>query len=155
MLGTHFSLLKYLQILSDILKQLSLPLVEDLAETIHSTWSQGGAVILYGEGLAATSAKLIGEYWAQNGLGPGCSETRPRTPIDVIPLAERQLHQEEDSVVPTKNSGVKQLERPVQPGDLLIFSVSDPSPQIQKVVDWANRMGVITWALTAHHGGGL
>jgi D-sedoheptulose 7-phosphate isomerase len=154
MLGTHFSLAKYLQIVSHILAQLPTHLVDDLAETIFSTWSQGGTLFLCGEGPAASTIALIGEHWARNEKQLPAPD--PPMRVQVVPVTELYLHADRDRAALVQDSGRKRLEGLAQPGDvLLVFSASDPSPQIQAAVDWANRMGLITWAFTAHQGGRL
>lgn len=156
MLGTHFSLTKYLQILSHILTQLPTQLVEDLAETVYSTWSRGGTVFLCGEGPAARIVRLIEDHLTLNDFRSGRSRPHPLIEVRVIPLDELPFHADGKDTALTKESGLKWLEESVHPGDLLLmFSTSDPTPQLQAIVEWANRTGHTTWALTAHHGGRL
>lgn len=156
MLGTHVPLPQYLQILCRILTQLSTPLVKSLAETIYSTWSQCGTVFLLGEGRAASTVRLIGEHWTSNELEQTLSEARSPMRVQLVLLPESGLDKELNRSASTDDSGLVRLEQSAQPGDLLLaFAMSDPCPQLQTTVDWANGAGLTTWALTAHHGGRL
>ena len=150
MLGAHFSASKYLQIITQIISQSPIHLIETLSETLHLTWSQKQTVFLAGEGTCATSAIIIGEHMAEDLMRcdpANDAQQRVRFTIHGGRAAITNRNSKGD------NCHLESLEKFARPDDLLIvLSPCAPSPEILRAVEWANSAGLITWALTGHNG---
>lgn len=152
MLGQHFPLSKYLNIVSHLLSQLSTNEAEQLADTLCFTWTEGGHVILCGEGTSALAAMLISEHLT------ACSQRMVEFGSrNVISLAHSSNSNHCFARCLDKGNGVSEnLQHAAKSGDLLIaMSVSGDDPELIKAVEWGNDSGLTTWGLTGHGGGTL
>ncbi len=160
MLGTDLNITDYLERLAEELRRVDLAAVQQLADLIHEAWQNEKFVFLIGNGGSATTCSHLAED-----LGKNCL---PQQAVDHL---SDQTYRRLKILSLTDNTGwltalandlgyeqvfVQQLMHYGGSGDLVIaISGSGNSPNVLAAVDWANRHGLTTFALTGFSGGKL
>ena len=146
MLGVQLPLARYLDICALVLRQLDHEPVERLAADVYAACEAGRFVFLCG-GRAAPQGKA----------GAGTSVGDAAGPVRVTNLSSLLVGgdaDEHDGEPPARDTDP--FESVALPGDLLIVAdAAGASRPVLAVVDWANRRGLVTWALTGGRGGKL
>ena len=160
MLGTDLDVGDYLDRLRDELARVDRDAVRRLADLIYRAWENEKFVFLFGNGGSATTCSHLAEDLGKNCLSEAavdCHSDQTHRRLKVLSL--------------TDNTGwltalandlgydqvfVQQLMHYATPGDLAVaLSGSGNSPNVLAAVDWANRHGLTTFALTGYDGGQL
>ena len=157
MLGAQLDAPDYLSYLHKILEDLDLTTLRKWADAIYKAWEHEKFVYIIGNGGSGTTASHMAEDLGKSTLQEEDLHDESRRRLKVLSL--------------TDNAGwlmavgndlgydqifVQQLMNYGQAGDLLIaISGSGNSPNVLEAVEWANRHGLKTFALTGFDGGKL
>jgi D-sedoheptulose 7-phosphate isomerase len=157
MLGIELALPDYLTRLQTELARLDQAAIRTWADLLFQAWHHGRAVFLFGNGGSATTASHMAEDLGKSLLHPDeLSEDAPRR-LKVLSLTDNVGW----LLAIGNDCGydqvfLQQLKNYAAPGDLVIaISGSGNSPNVLRAVEWANRHGLTTFALTGYDGGRL
>lgn len=157
MLGATLAAPEYLQRLEDELKRIDLSAMQQWSDLVYQAWSDDRSVFIFGNGGSGTTASHMAEDLGKSTLHPDELHDETKKRLKVLSLTDNV-----GWIMAVGNDlaydqiFVQQLMNYGQPGDLLIaISGSGNSPNILTAVDWANRHGLTTFALTGYSGGKL
>lgn len=157
MLGIQLDLPDYLTRLQRELARLDQAAIRTWSDLLFDAWTHGHSVFLFGNGGSATTASHMAEDLGKSLLRPAeLDEDAPRR-LKVLSLTDNVGW----LLAVGNDCGydqifLQQLKNYAAPGDLVIaISGSGNSPNVLKAVEWANRHGLRTFALTGYDGGKL
>jgi D-sedoheptulose 7-phosphate isomerase len=157
MLGFRLDVDQYIHRLQAELDRLDRNEVRALSDLLYQAWKDGRFVFILGNGGSATLASHLAEdlgKTCQGKLHPGDAATRR---LKVLSLADNTGWLTAlGNDLGYERVFVEQLMQYASPGDLVIaISGSGNSPNVLAAVDWANRNGLATYAMTGFDGGKL
>lgn len=140
---------KYMNELSKALKAIPENKVIALAELIYETSMRGNTVYLFGNGDSANNALHYALDLGKGTIKEGKKRLRLISLTENIGLITAWGNDESyESIFK------EQLENLAKPGDLVIgISGSGNSPNVLRAIEYANKIGATTFALTAFGGG--
>lgn len=157
MLGATLDLPAYLQRLNREVSRLNQVDIQHWADLVYDAWDRGRQVFIFGNGGSATTASHFAEDLGKSTLRPEDLKDESKKRLKVLSLTDNAgwlMAVAND--VDYDQVFVQQLMNYGTAGDLLIaISGSGNSPNVLNAVDWANRHGLTTFALTGYDGGKL
>lgn len=157
MLGAELTADQYLKRINDELARIDPNDMQRWAEHVFRAWENEKFVYIIGNGGSGTTATHMSEDLGKSSLRQEDLQDESKKRLKVLSLTDNlgwimavgnDLSYDQIFVQQLMNYG--------QPGDLLIaISGSGNSPNILAAVDWANRHGLTTFALTGYSGGKL
>ena len=157
MLGAELTADQYLKRINDELARIDPNDMQRWADHIFRAWENEKFVYIIGNGGSGTTATHMSEDLGKSSLRQEDLQDESKKRLKVLSLTDNlgwimavgnDLSYDQIFVQQLMNYG--------QPGDLLIaISGSGNSPNILAAVDWANRHGLTTFALTGYSGGKL
>ncbi len=157
MFGHQLAAHEYLQHVAETLVQMDPRPIERFADLLFEAWKQRRFVYVLGNGGSATTASHFSEDLAKSLLPPSALREEGHPRLKILSLTDHvgwitavANDLDYDQVF------VQQLQNFGAPGDLVIaLSGSGNSPNVLRAVEWANRQGLTTFALTGFDGGRL
>lgn len=157
MLGAQLDSLAYLQRLQAELERIDRAALARWADLVYEAWEGGRFLFLFGNGGSATTATHMAEDLGKSTLRERDLKDESRRRLKVLSLTDNQ-----GWIMAVGNDCgydqvfVQQLMNYGAAGDAVIaISGSGNSPNVLAAVDWANRHGLKTFALTGYRGGKL
>jgi len=157
MLGIQLDLPHYLDRLQAELARLDQAAIRAWADLLFAAWQKGSSVFIFGNGGSGTTASHMAEDLGKSLLRPEELDDDAMRRLKVLSLTDNV-----GWLLAVGNDRgydqifVQQLKNYAAPGDLVIaISGSGNSPNVLKAVEWANRHGLTTFALTGYDGGRL
>jgi D-sedoheptulose 7-phosphate isomerase len=157
MLGAQLDSLAYLHRLQAELERIDRGAMTRWADLIHQAWDTGRFLFIFGNGGSATTASHMAEDLGKSTLRERDLKDESRKRLKVLSLTDNQ-----GWIMAVGNDCgydqvfVQQLMNYGGPGDAVVaISGSGNSPNVLAAVDWANRHGLKTFALTGYNGGKL
>ena len=157
MLGAELTADQYLKRINDELARIDPNDMQRWADHVFRAWENEKFVYIIGNGGSGTTATHMSEDLGKSSLRQEDLQDESKKRLKVLSLTDNlgwimavgnDLSYDQIFVQQLMNYG--------QPGDLLIaISGSGNSPNILAAVDWANRHGLTTFALTGYSGGKL
>ncbi len=157
MLGAELTADQYLKRINDELARIDPNDMQRWADHVFRVWENEKFVYIIGNGGSGTTATHMSEDFGKSSLRQEDLQDESKKRLKVLSLTDNlgwimavgnDLSYDQIFVQQLMNYG--------QPGDLLIaISGSGNSPNILTAVDWANRHGLTTFALTGYSGGKL
>ena len=157
MLGAELTADQYLKRINDELARIDPDDMQRWADHVFRAWENEKFVYIIGNGGSGTTATHMSEDLGKSSLRQEDLQDESKKRLKVLSLTDNlgwimavgnDLSYDQIFVQQLMNYG--------QPGDLLIaISGSGNSPNILAAVDWANRHGLTTFALTGYSGGKL
>ena len=157
MLGAQLDAAKYLARLNDELARVDQSAMRQWADLTFAAWQQEKFVYVFGNGGSGTTATHISEDLGKSSLREADLTDETKRRLKVMSLTDNIgwiLALGND--VGYDSIFVQQLMNYGQPGDLVVaISGSGNSENVLRAVDWSNRHGLTTLALTGFDGGKL
>lgn len=157
MLGAKLDIPQYVARLQEELARVDQKEIQDWADLVYQAWHDEKFVFVFGNGGSATTATHITEDLGKSSLKHEHLLDESKKRLKIMSLTDNQgwiLAVGND--VGYEHIFSQQLMNYGQPGDLVIaISGSGNSPNVLTAVDWANRHGLKTFALTGFDGGKL
>jgi D-sedoheptulose 7-phosphate isomerase len=142
---------RYLDYLSDLLEQLDVGVIELIIDAFEEAWRKGRVIYFIGNGGSGATASHFANDLA---FGTRAGEVEPfkaTSLVDNLAIVTALANDEGYA-----NVFVRQLERVVHPGDVLVaLSASGNSANILEAVRYANEVGALTIGCTGFDGGAL
>ena len=157
MFGTEHDAGPYLARLQEELSRVELSQVRRLGELLYACWESGNSVFVFGNGGSGATASHLCEDLNKNALREAdlADETK-RRPRIVSLTDNTSFITAIGNDLGFEQIFVQQLMHLGRPGDLaLALSGSGNSRNVLLAVEWANRRGLTTFALTGFDGGKL
>ncbi len=157
MLGLHYDIDEYLMRLETELGRIDRDQVRRLAELVYQAFAAGQSVFVFGNGGSGATASHLCEDLNKNALRDQDlrdeSKRRPR----ILSLTDNtSFITAIGNDLGFEQVFVQQLMHFGRPGDLAVaISGSGNSRNVLLAVEWANRQGLATFALTGFDGGKL
>jgi D-sedoheptulose 7-phosphate isomerase len=153
MLGATLGAKAYLERVCQEIQRLDLAQVETLSDLIEAAYLDGRFVFIAGNGGSGANASHLCEDLAKCTLRDFERQRR----LKVLSLTDNTpwiMAVAND--ISYENIFLEQLKNLASPGDLLLaISGSGNSPNILRVVEWANANGLVTMGITGYSGGKL
>jgi len=144
---------QYVEVLDAVIETLDLDAIERLAGAIEDAYRSGRFVYIIGNGGSGANASHLCEDLGKGTLTDFDRQKR----LKVISLTDNAAY-----LLAWGNDTnfdrvfVEQLKNIASPGDLLIaISGSGNSPNVLRAVEYANKAGLKTYAVTGYDGGRL
>ena len=157
MLGAQLDAADYLARLTEELARVDQSAMRQWADLTFAAWQQGKFVYVFGNGGSGTTATHISEDLGKSSLREADLTDESRRRLKIMSLTDNVgwiLALGND--VGYDSIFVQQLMNYGQAGDLAVaISGSGNSENVLQAVDWANRHGLTTFALTGFDGGKL
>ena len=157
MLGATLGINDYVERLQSELERVDPKEIQSWADLIFQAWQNEKFVFVFGNGGSATTATHISEDLGKSSLRQDDLKDETKKRLKILSLTDNLgwiLALGND--VGYDQIFVQQLMNYGGPGDLVIaISGSGNSPNVLTAVDWANRHGLKTFALTGFDGGKL
>lgn len=157
MLGAQLDTAAYINRLKAELDRLDQNALRRWADLVFAAWQRGSFVYIFGNGGSGTTATHMSEDLGKGTLRESEVRDESKKRLRVMSLTDNLgwiLAVGND--VGYEHIFVQQLMAYGQEGDLVIaISGSGNSPNVLTAVDWANRHGLSTFALTGYTGGKL
>jgi D-sedoheptulose 7-phosphate isomerase len=157
MLGARLGIDQYVQRLHTELDRVDKREIQAWADLVYEAWQNEKFVFVFGNGGSATTATHISEDLGKSSLHQHELNDETKKRLKILSLTDNLgwiLALGND--VGYDQIFVQQLMNYGGRGDLAIaISGSGNSPNVLKAVDWANRHGLKTFALTGFDGGKL
>lgn len=157
MLGSTLDVGPYLARCNAELARLDVRAIQAWADLIYEAWEREQQVFIFGNGGSATTATHMCEDLGKSTLRPEDLRNESKRRLRVMSLTDNvgwMLAVGNDCGY--DQIFVQQLMNFGRAGDLVIaISGSGNSPNVLAAVDWANRHGLATFALTGYDGGRL
>ncbi len=157
MLGAKLDISQYVARLQEELARVDPKEIQAWADLIFDAWQHEKFVYVFGNGGSATTATHITEDLGKSSLKHEHLLDESKKRLKIMSLTDNQgwiLAVGND--VGYEHIFSQQLMNYGRPGDLVIaISGSGNSPNVLTAVDWANRHGLTTFALTGFDGGKL
>ena len=157
MLGATLGIDQYVQRLQSELARVDAREIRAWADLVYDAWENERFIFLFGNGGSGTTATHICEDLGKSSLRHDELHDESKKRLKVLSLTDNLgwiLALGND--VGYDHIFVQQLMNYGSPGDLAIaISGSGNSPNVLMAVDWANRHGLSTFALTGFDGGKL
>ena len=157
MLGATLDIAAYVGRFQEELARVDPAEIRRMADLIYQAWERERFVYILGNGGSGTNATHMSEDLGKSTLRPADLNDETRKRLKVMSLTDNL-----GWILAVGNDCgydqifVQQLMNYGRPGDLVIaISGSGNSPNVLKAVDWANRHGLTTFALTGYSGGKL
>lgn len=157
MLGTTLGIDQYVERLQSELTRVDQQEIHAWADLVYEAWEHERFIFVFGNGGSGTTATHICEDLGKSSLRHDELQDESKKRLKVLSLTDNLgwiLALGND--VGYDHIFVQQLMNYGSPGDLAIaISGSGNSPNVLLAVDWANRHGLRTFALTGFDGGKL
>jgi D-sedoheptulose 7-phosphate isomerase len=157
MLGATLGINDYVHRLQDELDRVDKREIQRWADLVYDAWEHERFIFVFGNGGSATTATHICEDLGKSSLRADELHDESKKRLKVLSLTDNLgwiLALGND--VGYEHIFVQQLMNYGSAGDLAIaISGSGNSPNVLAAVDWANRHGLKTFALTGFDGGKL
>jgi D-sedoheptulose 7-phosphate isomerase len=157
MLGAKLDIPQYVSRLQEELARVDQKEIQHWADLLFEAWQNERFVYVFGNGGSATTATHITEDLGKSSLKHEHLLDESKKRLKIMSLTDNQgwiLAVGND--VGYEHIFSQQLMNYGQPGDLVVaISGSGNSPNVLTAVDWANRHGLKTFALTGFDGGKL
>jgi D-sedoheptulose 7-phosphate isomerase len=157
MLGAQLDIPQYVARLQEELTRVDRKEIQHWADLVYQAWHDDKFVFVFGNGGSATTATHITEDLGKSSLKHEHLLDESKKRLKIMSLTDNQgwiLAVGND--VGYEHIFSQQLMNYGQSGDLVIaISGSGNSPNVLTAVDWANRHGLKTFALTGFDGGKL
>jgi len=157
MLGAQLDAAAYVRRFQAELDRLDQDALRRWADRILEAWQRGKFVYIFGNGGSGTTATHMSEDLGKSTLRETDVRDETKKRLRVMSLTDNLgwiLAVGND--IGYEHIFVQQLMTYGQEGDLVIaISGSGNSPNVLSAVDWANRHGLVTFALTGFSGGKL
>jgi D-sedoheptulose 7-phosphate isomerase len=157
MLGVTLGIDQYVKRLQDELARVDPKEIQSWADLVYDAWEREKFIFVFGNGGSATTATHISEDLGKSSLKHEHLHDETKKRLKILSLTDNMgwiLAVGND--VGYQHIFVQQLMNYGSPGDLAIaISGSGNSPNVLAAVDWANRHGLKTFALTGYDGGKL
>jgi D-sedoheptulose 7-phosphate isomerase len=157
MLGAKLDILQYIERLQAELERVDAREIQRWADLVFEAWEREKFIFVFGNGGSATTATHICEDLGKSSLRQEELHDESKKRLKILSLTDNLgwiLALGND--VGYEHIFVQQLMNYATPGDLAIaISGSGNSPNVLMAVDWANRHGLKTFALTGYDGGKL
>jgi D-sedoheptulose 7-phosphate isomerase len=157
MLGATLGVTQYIQRLQGELERVEQREIQAWADLVYEAWQNEKFVFVFGNGGSATTATHICEDLGKSSLHQHHLKDESKKRLKILSLTDNLgwiLALGND--VGYDQIFVQQLMNYGTAGDLVIaISGSGNSPNVLCAVDWANRHGLKTFALTGFDGGKL
>ena len=157
MLGAALDAPEYLAKFNSVMTQLDLLAIRRWADLLYDAWNDGKFVFIFGNGGSGCTASHFAEDLGKSTLREHELGDETKKRLKVLSLTDNlgwimavgnDVGYEEIFRQQIMNYG--------SAGDVVIaISGSGNSPNVLKAVDWANRHGLKTFALTGYTGGKL
>jgi D-sedoheptulose 7-phosphate isomerase len=157
MLGAQLDIPQYVARLQEELARVDRKEIQHWADVVYQAWHDEKFVFVFGNGGSATTATHITEDLGKSSLKHEHLLDESKKRLKIMSLTDNQgwiLAVGND--VGYEHIFSQQLMNYGKAGDLVIaISGSGNSPNVLTAVDWANRHGLKTFALTGFDGGKL
>ncbi len=157
MLGATLGVDEYVKRLQSELARVDAKEIQTWADLVYEAWEKERFVFVFGNGGSATTATHICEDLGKSSLHQHDLKDESKKRLKILSLTDNQgwiLALGND--VGYDQIFVQQLMNFGGKGDLVIaISGSGNSPNVLNAVDWSNRHGLKTFALTGFDGGKL
>jgi D-sedoheptulose 7-phosphate isomerase len=157
MLGATLHVDQYIERLQKELARVDRQEIQSWADLVYEAWNHDRFVYVFGNGGSATTATHISEDLGKSSLRQDDLKDETRKRLKILSLTDNQ-----GWIMALGNDMgydqvfVQQLMNYGREGDLAIgISGSGNSPNVLLAIDWANRHGLKTFALTGYDGGKL
>ncbi len=157
MLGATLDAAAYVERLRAELDRVDQAALKRWADLLYEAWDNDRWVFIFGNGGSGTTASHMSEDLGKSTLRPDDLRDESKKRLKVVSLTDNagwimaignDLAYDQIFVQQLMNYGGE--------GDLVIaISGSGNSPNVLNAVDWANRHGLRTFALTGYNGGKL
>jgi D-sedoheptulose 7-phosphate isomerase len=157
MLGAKLTIGQYVERLQAELARVDPKEIQAWADLVYDAWEHEKFIFVFGNGGSATTATHISEDLGKSSLKHEHLKDESKKRLRILSLTDNMgwiLAVGND--VGYEHIFVQQLMNYGSRGDLAIaISGSGNSPNVLAAVDWANRHGLKTFALTGYDGGKL
>ena len=143
----------YFKDLSKLLDQMDQSQIEDLVQSIFNAYEENRFVFIIGNGGSGANASHLCEDLGKGTLSDFDEQKR----LKVMSLTDNTPY-----ILAWGNDEgydrifVEQLKNFASRGDLLIaISGSGNSPNVLRAIEWANKVGMVTFGITGYDGGQL
>lgn len=157
MLGAKLDISQYVARLQEELARVDPQEIQAWADLVYDAWEHEKFIFVFGNGGSATTATHIAEDLGKSSLKHEHLLDESKKRLKILSLTDNQgwiLAVGND--VGYEHIFAQQLMNYGGKGDLVIaISGSGNSPNVLTAVDWANRHGLTTFALTGFDGGKL
>ena len=157
MLGAQLDSQQYIQRLQDELARVDQTAMQTWSDLTYQAWEREQFVYVFGNGGSGTTATHFSEDLGKSSLREEDLGDESKKRLKIMSLTDNLgwiLALGND--VGYEQIFVQQLMNYGQAGDLVVaISGSGNSENVLRAVDWANRHGLTTFALTGYSGGKL
>ena len=157
MLGAHLNSAEYLERLSQEVARVDQASMQTWADLTFAAWRNDQFVYVFGNGGSGTTATHISEDLGKSSLREADLSDESKRRLKIMSLTDNVgwiLALGND--IGYDSIFVQQLMNYGRRGDLVVaISGSGNSENVLQAVDWANRHGLTTFALTGFDGGKL